>query len=180
MISKSSALVVIDVQVGVVETAYKRAEVIASINSALDKARNAGIPVIWVQHSDNYMTKDSADWKIVPELVPLANEEKVFKKYRSSFVETNLEEILRKFGINHLYICGAETNNCVRHTSHAALDRGFDVTLIEDAHTTNTFQWDNGMIEASSVIDEQNANFSGYSLPNCKAEIQATSELNFL
>jgi nicotinamidase-related amidase len=92
-------------------------------------------------------------------------------------VETDLGEHLTKLKVGHLYICGAETNNCVRHTSHAALEQGFDITLIADAHTTTGFEWNGFVVDAARVIDEQNINFMQYSLPNSSARAIKVAEL---
>lgn len=164
-----SALLVIDVQVGVVADAYMRDEKIAHIATAVAKARAASIPVIWVRHSDSGLVLGSDDWQIVPELQPLPEEPIVEKLYRSSFVETDLEQLLATRKVGFLFICGAETNNCVRHTSHAALEAGYDVTLISDAHTTTGFEWNGYNIDAARTIDEQNINFLDYKLPGANA-----------
>jgi len=172
-----SALLVIDVQNGVVTDAYKRDEIVSNINTAVIKARAAGVPVIWIQHSDEWMAIGSDDWKIVPELVPLDGEPLVGKLYRNSFEATNLENVLSKLGVGHLYITGAQTNNCVRFTSHGALDRGYDVTLIEDAHTTTDYQWDSGPVKASALIDDLNASFKGMQLPGRVSKIAPVAAL---
>jgi nicotinamidase-related amidase len=174
-----SALLVIDVQVGVVADAFERDARVANMSKAIDKARAESIPVIWVQHSDEELVLESADWEIVPELPPLPSEPKVRKLFRSSFEDTNLEELLDGLGVSHLYVCGAETNNCVRHTSHTALEKGYDVTLISDAHTTTGFEWDGYIVDAARVIDEQNINFMGYSLPGRAAKAVPVTELSF-
>lgn len=172
-----SALVVIDVQVNVVKDAFKRDEKVANIASAVAKARATSTPVIWVRHSAEDLPLGSDGWQIAPELLPLAGEPIIEKKYRSTFIETNFEEVLREMKIGHLYTCGAETNNCVRHTSMAALDAGYDVTLIADAHTTTGFEWNGYVVDAASTIDEQNINFMGYQLPGCHAEAKTVSEI---
>lgn len=87
----NSALLVIDVQVGVVGEAYERDLKVANMAKAIDKARAASVPVIWVQHSDEELVLESAEWEIVSELTPLESEPKVRKIYRSSFEETILE-----------------------------------------------------------------------------------------
>ncbi len=171
-----SALLVIDVQNGVVPDAYKRDEIVVNINTAVVKARAAGVPVIWIQHSDEWMAIGSTEWEIVPELVPIAGEAKVEKLYRNSFEATNLEEELSKLNVGHLYITGSQTNNCVRFTSHGALDRGYDVTLIEDAHTTSDYQWDSGQVKASVLIDDLNASFNGMELPGRVSKISPVAE----
>jgi nicotinamidase-related amidase len=175
----NSALLVIDVQVGVVGDAYERDAKIANMSKAIDKARAESIPVIWVQHSDEELVLESADWEITPELTPLPSEPKVRKTFRSSFEGTNIEEVLKDLGVSHLYVCGAETNNCVRHTAHTALEKGYDLTLISDAHTTTGFEWDGYIVDAARVIDEQNTNFMQYSLTGRTVRAVPVAELSF-
>ena len=175
----NSALLVIDVQVGVMAEAFERDSKIANMAKAIDKARAEGVPVIWVQHSDEELVLETAEWEIVSELSPLASEPKVRKTFRSSFVETNLEDVLSSLGVSHLYVCGAETNNCVRHTSHTALEMGYHLTLISDAHTTTGFEWNGYIVDAARVIDEQNTNFMEYSLPDRTARAVPVAELSF-
>lgn len=156
----NSALLVVDVQNGVVEGAYKRDEVITNIESAVARARAAGVPVVWVQHSDEELIIDSTAWQIVSELIPLDGEPKVRKTFRSSFEATNLEEILSGLDVGHLFVCGAQTNNCIRHTSQDALAKGYNVTLIADAHTTTGYEWGGHVVSAQAVVEEQNDNFN--------------------
>lgn len=172
-----SALIVIDVQVNVVQDAYQRDEKVANMATAVAKARAAAIPVIWVRHSAEDLPLGSDGWQIVPELVPLAGEPIIEKKYRSTFIETNFESVLAELKVGHLFTCGAETNNCVRHTSMAGLEAGYDVTLIADAHTTTGFEWNGFIVDAARTIDEQNTNFMGYDLPGCSANAVKVAEL---
>ena len=174
---KESALIVIDVQVNVVKDAFERDIRIANIAQAVEKARKKDIPVIWVRHSADDLPLNSEGWQIVPELKPLPNEPIVEKLYGSSFEATNLDAILAHLNISHLYICGAQSNNCVRHTSHAALERGYDITLISDAHTTTGFEWSGYVVDAARTIDEQNTNFMGYQLPGRKAQVIKVDEI---
>lgn len=172
-----SALIVIDVQVNVVADAFERDAKVANMATAVAKARAASVPVIWVRHSAEDLPLNTDGWQIVPELTPIEDDPIIEKKYRSSFVETNLEEVLAQLKISHLYICGAETNNCVRHTSMSALESGYDITLIEDAHTTTGFEWNGYVMDAARTIDEQNTNFMGYSLPTCSADVKPVGAL---
>ncbi len=174
-----SALLVIDVQNDVVADAWHREEVIANINTLVDRAREAGAPVIWVQHSDPYMEIGTEAWKIVSELQPLADEPIIQKRFRSSFEETALDETLAQLGVGHLFISGSQTDYCVRHTSHAALERGFDVTLVRDAHTTSDGEGGSGPLLAAAIVDEMNRAFSNYELPNRTANTVATSKVHF-
>lgn len=172
-----AALLVIDVQNNVVEDAWHRDEIVKNIRTAVEKARAGNTKVIWVQHSNKEMPIGTEAWEIVPELKPLDSEPIVRKTYRSSFEDTELESLLKEMGVNHLFITGAETNNCVRHTTHAALERGYDITLIKDAHTTSDVKWKTFDIHAADIIDDLNLSFWGYELPGRSANIAATSEV---
>lgn len=157
---EQTALVVIDVQNGIVDGAYRRDEVIQNIEAAVAKARAAHIPVIWVQHSDEELIIDSDVWQLVSELIPLEGEPMIRKIYRSSFEATNLDEVLSSLSVGHVVVCGAQSNNCVRHTAHDALAKGYDVTLIADAHTTKSYEWGGHTVSAQAVVEEQNDNFN--------------------
>jgi nicotinamidase-related amidase len=169
-----TALLVIDVQVAVVESVYKRDETVANINRLVAHARTNSIPVVWVQHNDNELPRDSAQWQIVPELSPAGNEHIVHKNYRSSFEETNLDEVLAELNVGHLIVCGAETTWCVRNTIHAAFERGYDVTIIGDAHTTNDIDWEGVVLSAKSLIEELNLTLEEYHLPGRLVKVQTT------
>ncbi|MFD3458028.1 cysteine hydrolase family protein [Streptomyces sp. NPDC058691] len=132
----NSALLVIDVQNGVVDGSYRRDEVIANINALLGRARSQDVPVIWVQHSDDGLKRDSEAWQYVPELVRTDAEPLVHKRYGDSFEETELESLLAERGVGRLVVTGAQTDACIRSTLHGGLVRGYDVTLVGDAHTT--------------------------------------------
>mgnify|MGYP000037025757 FL=1 len=155
-----TALIVIDVQNGVVGGSYKRDEVIANIEQAVAKARAANVPVIWVQHSDEELVIDSDAWQIVSELIPLEGEAMIRKTFRSSFEGTELGEVLASLSVSHIVICGAQSNNCVRHTGQDALAKGYDVTLISDAHTTTGYEWGGHVVSAQVVVEEQSDNFN--------------------
>jgi nicotinamidase-related amidase len=132
----NTALLVIDVQRGVVANALDRDGVIANINTLVDRARAEAVPVVWVQHNDDHLPRDSESWRYVPELVRRDTEALVHKSYGDSFEETDLESVLAAHGVGRLIVTGAQTDACVRSTLHGALVRGYDVTLVGDAHTT--------------------------------------------
>ncbi len=171
-----SALLVIDVQNQVVDGAFNKDQVIANINTAVGKARAAGVPVVWVQHSDDWMAIGSEDWQIVPQLTPADGEAKVGKLYRNSFEATTLEEVLAGLDVGHVYVCGAQTNNCVRYTTHGALERGYDVTLLSDAHTTTDFETGGKKISAEFAVDEFNSSIYGEELPGLKGVAMKVEE----
>ena len=132
----NTALLVVDVQKGVVAAAHDRETVVANVGSLVDKARDAQVPVVWVQHNDEDLARGSDDWGIVPELAPGDDEPVVEKSYGDSFEDTTLENVLSGLGVGRLVVVGAQTDACIRSTLHGALVRGYDTTLVSDAHTT--------------------------------------------
>lgn len=171
-------LVVVDVQNGVVWDAWNREQVVSNIVSVLTDARENSVPVVWVQHNEPEMPIGHEYWQLVPELNRLETEPLVHKQFRSAFDDTTLEAELAALNASHLVIVGAQTNNCIRSTVYAALDRGYDVTLVEDAHTTSDDEWDTGVIKAEFVVAEQNRTFLDYQLPGRSCRI-ATADSVF-
>lgn len=159
-------LLVVDVQVGVVNQAWDAARVIVNVARAVARARAQGVPVLWVQHADQDLVHGSPEWQWVPELVPADCEPLIPKHFNSAFEQTSLDAELARLGTTHIVLAGAATNWCIRATAYGALERGYDLTLIQDAHTTETMVLDDGVrIEASSVIQELNVAITWLSYP---------------
>jgi nicotinamidase-related amidase len=174
----NTALLVIDVQVGVVASAHNREGVIANINSLLDKARSTATPVIWVQHHDEGLLKGSEAWAYVPELARRDDEPLVHKSYGDSFEDTDLEDLLAKRGVGRLVVSGAQTDMCVRSTLHGGLVRGYDVTLVSDAHTTEDLtEW--GAPTPDKVIAHTNMYWEGQAAPGRVGGVVTTAEASF-
>jgi len=173
-----TALLVIDVQNGVVARAHDRDTIVANISDAVDRARTAGVPVVWIQHHDDGLPRDSANWQYVPELVRQDAEPLVHKGYGDSFEETDLEEILADRGIGRLFVAGAQTDACIRATLHGAFTRGYDATLVSDAHTTEDLTG-YGAPPPDQVIAHTNLYWSYQSAPGRSAGTVATAELTF-
>jgi nicotinamidase-related amidase len=142
--SRTSALLVIDVQNANTAEGYQRDEVIGRIRTLIDEAKTAGAPVIWVQHSQpgSQLEEGSEGWQIVEEVRPADGETVIAKQYLDSFVETSLRERLEGLGVGHLVVCGAATDACIRSTTQRAQIEGYDVTLVADGHTTDVGPWD--------------------------------------
>jgi isochorismate hydrolase len=132
----NTALLVVDMQVDVVLEAYRRDAVVATIAALVEKARAAGVAVVWVQHSSEELLQGSDGWQYVPELARRDSEPLVAKEYSDAFEATELETVLAARGIGRLFLAGAQTDECIRSTLHGAITRGYDVTLVADAHTT--------------------------------------------
>ena len=175
-----TVLLVVDVQVGVVRNAWDSPRIIKNIGAAVEKARSQGIPVIWVQHSDNELIYGSPDWQLPPELSPAEAEIRIYKQFNSSFEQTSLEETLARLGATHIVLAGAATNWCIRATAYGALDRGYDLTLIKDAHTTGTIEFEDGTkIEAADIILELNIAMKWLSYPGRTNGTASAEEIDF-
>lgn len=161
-----AVLLVVDVQVGVMRDAWNAHPVIDNILKAVKKARSWNVPVIWVQHADAEMIHDSPDWALVPELSPREDELHIEKQFNSCFEQTPLDDILTQMGASQIILAGAATNWCIRATAYAALERGYDLTLLSDAHSTGTIEIENGArIEAAGIIRELNIAMSWLAYP---------------
>ena len=151
-----SVLLIVDVQVGVMKNAWDSPRIIRNIGGAVAKARSARIPILWVQHSDDRLVHGTPDWELVPELIPAGDDPRVQKHFGSSFEQTSLEETLAQLGASHIVLAGAATNWCIRATAYAALDRGYDLTLISDAHSAATIDLGEIRIDAATVVHDLN------------------------
>lgn len=152
-----SALLVVDVQVGVVANAWNRDHIVNNVVLSVQRAREAGVAVIWVQHHDEELKPDTPAWRLVPELEPSPADLRIHKSYNSAFEGTELIGELDRLGVSRIYLAGAATNWCIRATAYGALERGFGVTLISDAHTTEDLDVASGQtVEARSLIDDLN------------------------
>src|SRR6187401_2940222 len=103
----NTALLIIDVQNGVVAGTHNRDEMIANINTLVDKARSEDVPVVWVQHQDDNLPRSSEQWEYVPELARDDAEPLVHKSYGDSFEDTNLEQVLAERSVGKLVVTGA-------------------------------------------------------------------------
>lgn len=174
----NTALLVVDVQHGVVQEAHERDVVVANVGSLVERARREHVPVVWVQHSSEQLAPGSADWQIVPELTPGAAEPLVEKRYGDSFEETTLETVLSGLGIGRLVVVGAQTDQCIRSTLHGAFVRGYDTTLVSDAHTTeDQSAW--GAPPPDKVIAHTNLYWTYQTAPGRTAGTVATKDVDF-
>src|SRR5450759_1421585 len=173
-----TAVLVVDVQNGVVGGAHERDAVVANVGTLVEKARKERVPVVWVQHSDEQLAKGSDDWRIVPELTPGGAEPHVEKTYGDAFDDTNLEPLLSGLGVGRLVIVGAETDACIRSTLHGALVRGYDATLVSDAHTTgDKSEW--GAPTPDMVIAHTNLYWKYQTAPGRTAGTVETRDVDF-
>lgn len=166
-----TALVVIDVQQGLFERStpiYQARQVLANINSLISRARQAGVPVIFIQHSNSdTLVMDSAAWQFHPEIRPLADEKVIHKIHGNAFEATDLQDALEEGKVKKLVITGLVTHGCVKATCLGALDLGYTVILVRDGHS-------NFSKDAPELIEKWNQ-----AIHKKGAELKRTEEVNF-
>src|SRR5438270_10044409 len=174
----NTALLVVDVQNGVLAGGHERDAVVANVGSLVERARREEVPVVWVQHSDEHLARGSDEWRIVPELTPDDAEPLVEKNYGDSFEDTSLETVLSGLAVGRLVVVGAQTDACIRSTLHGALVRGYDATLVSDAHTTeDQTAW--GAPPPDKVIAHTNLYWTYQAAPGRTAGTVETEDVDF-
>lgn len=172
------ALLIVDVQNPVVAGTHNRDAMITNINALIERARAHGAPVVWVQHSDDSIEHGSEGWRYVPELVRPDSEPLIQKNYGDSFEATELENVLAARGVGRLVVTGAQTDACIRSTIHGALVRGYDVTLVGDAHTTEDLS-PYGAPPPDEVIAHTNLYWAEQRAPGRRGETVKTADISF-
>jgi nicotinamidase-related amidase len=174
----NTALIVVDVQAGVVANAYRRDEVLTIINDLVERARHAQVPVVWIRHHDDELVTGSEAWQIAAELSPAAYEPIVEKAYRDAFEDTDFEQILSKLGVGRLIVTGTQTDFCVRSTLHGALARGYDALLVSDAHSTEDLSsW--GAPPPEGVIKHTNLYWANQRAPGRTGGVIESKDVDF-
>lgn len=178
--STDAALLIIDVQVGIVEGfhAYRGREVLEQINKLLSKARASNTPIIYVQHdgeAGHPLEPGGAGWEIHAGINRREDELIIRKRASDSFFETTLQQELEARGIKQLIITGCMTEYCVDTTTRRAVSMGYDVTLVSDAHTTI----DNKLLTAAQIIAHHNALLDGFDAGAHAITVKPTEEVTF-
>jgi nicotinamidase-related amidase len=178
---KNSALVIVDVQVGLIEApryAYRGGEVVARIKELIAAARASDTPVVFVQHDggeDSPVKLGSPGWHIHPEIAPAEGETVIRKQASDSFLDTTLREELEAIGARRIFVVGCNTQYCVDTTCRSAISHGFDVTLVGDAHTTT----DNGVLSAAQIIEHHNLTLDDFGSEEHVVTVRDSVEISF-
>lgn len=173
-------LMVVDVQVGVMQNAWEAARVIDKVAAAVARARARQVPVVWVQHTDADLALGSPPWQWAAGLGPVDAEAHFLKSFNSAFEGTALADHLAGLGATHLVLAGAATNWCIRATAYAALERGYDLTLLADAHTTESMTLEDGLtLHAEHLVRELNLALTWLSYPGRRNGTALAAEIEF-
>jgi len=174
-----SALLVIDLQKGVVPGCFDADGVLARVRQLVDRARASATPVVWVQHEEDGMEEGSEPFELAGGLVPVDGEPRILKHYRDAFADTDLDDALERLDVGRLLVTGAQSDYCVRTTAQSAAVRGYDVVLVSDAHTTTDTEWDGVEITGEQIVAHKNRYFDGLRYPGqlCGVEEAASVSL---
>lgn len=154
----TTALLIIDIQqalcFGELPT-FDFDGVLKRINALAGRAREAGVPVILVQHEEGQgpLQFGTDGWKFATGFEAGGGDVRVRKTTPDSFHQTPLDDILREHGARNLVVCGLQTDFCIDTTVRRALALGYDVTLVADGHSTT----DNDVLSAAQIIAHHNA-----------------------
>jgi len=174
-----TALLVIDVQVGIIDyPAYDTVRILTNINGLLNSARAAKIPVIYVRHGGEKgdpLETNTAGWQIDQRIAPIAGEPIVDKRSCSSFYETPLQSILSESGISRLIVTGCQTEFCIDTACRHATTLGYDVTLVGDGHTTI----DNDLLKAAQIIAHHNQLLNGFNSGRNSVAVKPANQIVF-
>jgi nicotinamidase-related amidase len=176
--STDTALIIIDVQVGLIEPAHRSSEVLDHISTLLAKAHATDTPVVYVQHDGpkgHGLEVGTPAWQIHPAIAPQEGDVVVHKRASDSFHATALQRELDRRGIKHLVVAGGQTEYCVDTTVRRATTYGYDVTLVGDAHTT----FDADLWAAEQIIAYHNEVLDGFTTDIYTIIVKPTQEITF-
>ncbi len=153
-----SALLVIDVQRGLFDEyprPFEADAIVQRINTLSDRARTAGMPIVFIQHerASGALAHGSESWQLESNLCIAPGDHFIAKTTPDSFLRTSLQDLLESLNVRHLVICGYASEFCVDTTTRRAAALGYPVTLVSDAHTTH----DKTHADASAIRSHENA-----------------------
>jgi nicotinamidase-related amidase len=112
--------------------AARRPVVHVTIGAATPEALDAPVHMrkLFTEFS-NYV--GSREHEVLDEVKPRAGDYVIRKTTIGAFASTGIDSLLRALGCEQLYLVGVSTNMCVETTAREAADRGYLVSLVEDA-----------------------------------------------
>jgi len=175
-----TALVVIDVQQGLCEgryAAFDASKLIARIDALAQRARADKVPVIWVHHeeAEGPLQHGAPGWQLPQGLQTRTDDILLRKTTSDAFLRTGLERLLKTHGVDHLVVCGLQTEYCVDTTVRRALGLGYPVTLVSDAHST----MDSEAMSAAQIIAHHNLTLSRMDSFGVRVQLVPASEVSF-
>ncbi|WP_284035881.1 cysteine hydrolase family protein [Neobacillus sp. 114] len=172
-----SALLVIDVQLGPIWGTYKKDETVSVIQKMIAKAESENVPIVYIQFEGpegDLLERGTQFWQFASGITPREQDIVIHKRAADSFYQTELQEELQNRGVTNLVVVGVRTEFCIDTTCRAAISQGFDVTLVEDGHTTV-----DGFYPAEQIINHHNSTLRGVKTPEYQIAVVKADEVNF-
>lgn len=158
-VPSDAAVLVIDVQAGLFRRKplpFEAEAVVDRINAVTAKARQAGAPVVFIQHDgapeEDFLRPFSEEWKLDPRLVVQPGDLILRKTTCDAFYRTALENELKSRGVGTLVLTGYATDFCVDTTLRNAVSKDFRIVVVADAHTTQ----DGPVLKADAIRAHHN------------------------
>jgi nicotinamidase-related amidase len=179
--TEKTALLVIDVQTAMFaepQRPYEADRMLANTRALIDRARDAGVDVIFVRHCHaryEPMKQGNPGWHVHPLVAPAPGETIIDKRACDAFHDTPLHAELTARGVQRLVIAGMQTELCVDTACRSALHRDYNVVLASDAHST----WDTDHLTAARIIAHHNATLANVPHPTKEIAVVPAVEIAF-
>jgi len=159
-----TALLIIDMQLGNFQGSdpvYDGKKLLYKVQCLIDRARDKGIPIIYVQNTGGKGDPDeygTPGWEIHPTVASRKEDAVIEKDTPDAFHKTTLHQKLKSKRIGRLVIAGLQTEYCIDTTCRRAYSLGYDIILVKDAHST----WNSPSLTAEQIIGHHNQVLSGW------------------
>jgi nicotinamidase-related amidase len=180
IVASSTALLVIDVQQGMIdgfESDWQ--EALPAIDRLVAKARTQGSTVVFIQHcgqSDSHpLHRSRPGWALYSGLETRAGDLRVEKTWSDAFRDTDLDAALRERAVSTLVVAGAQTEFCVDATARRSLSLGYDVQLVADGHTTSA----NGLLDREQIIAHHNQTLANLATVGRRLTVVPSADVDF-
>lgn len=176
----TSALLVIDVQQGLIDGFEDDwSEVLPVISELTARARDAGAPVILVQHCGasamHPLNRSAPGWALHQAVNPQPDDVRLEKTWSDAFRDSELHDVLQASAITRVVLVGAQTEFCVDATARRAASLGYDVELVADGHTTS----ENGLLSREQIVAHHNQTLANLAVVESTIGVVSASDLTF-
>ncbi|SEI59697.1 isochorismatase family protein [Frateuria terrea] len=175
----TTALLVIDLQVGVLQDCFDAGGVVARSCALVERARGRRAGGVGAARRPQDLPVGSASWRLADGLVPAPVEPRVSKTFYDAFADTPLHALLEARGVRRLVIAGAQTDYCIRTTAQRAAAEGYAVVLASDAHTTTAAEFGGVMLSGEQIVAHTNGYFAGLRYPGVDVGIARHDAIPF-
>jgi nicotinamidase-related amidase len=167
-----TALIIVDMQRSLLEDeTWHPEQVLQRVCNLESAARAAGAPIFYVVDS-----RVEPHAELDARLSPQAADKRITKANCDSFLGTTLQADLEAGSIERLVICGLHTDFCIDTTCRRAVSQGYQVTLVEDAHST----FDRDFISAAKVIEHHNRILAAFAAGDGRMSVVPSDRIEFV